>query len=281
MHGILPLSENCDACQEIPEGEKRGRFSRRKQITLFRRDLRKFIRDFYLPMLEKYAYHRPHYILLGKYETGADRKSALRPGDAETHRDYAERLLFEFTNEIMSEHFGNSRSLSMEGSTVRFFPAQLAEIYREGMPAVLQDHTAMHFHSHFSDDSMQNAATTYFHMEVLVKYLQKEAVLKEGGYMFDNTDGCTKQYRCATALHLLSMLAVKYKIVIDRAICAPGHGKDLIDGLNAVDKMYLKELMMRTSQAGETEEDRKIKSHSVEEGAAISGSRRGCSTMPN
>jgi hypothetical protein len=270
MHGILPLSENCDACKEIPEGEKRGRFSRRKQITLFRRDLSTFIKDFYLPMLEKYAYHRPHFILLGKYETGADRKSALRPGDAETHRDYAERLLFEFTNEIMSEHFGNSRSLSMEGSTVRFFPAQLAEIYCEGMPAVLQDHTAMHFHSHFSDGSMQNAATTYFHMEVLVKYLLKEAVLKEGGYMFDNTDGCAKQYRCATALHLLSMLAVKYKIVIDRAICAPGHGKDLIDGLNAVDKMYLKELMMRTSQAGETEEDRKIKSHSVEEGAAIS-----------
>jgi hypothetical protein len=50
------------------------------------------------------------------------------------------------------------------------------------------------------------------------------------------------------------MLAVKYKIV--KAICAPrGHGKDLIGGLNAVDKMYLKELMMRTSQAGETKQD--------------------------
>mgnify|MGYP000650705678 CR=1 FL=1 len=70
-------------------------------------------------MLEKYAYHRPCFILLGKYETGADRKAALKPGDAETHRDYAERLLFEFMNEIMSEHFGNSRSLSMEGLTAQ------------------------------------------------------------------------------------------------------------------------------------------------------------------
>jgi hypothetical protein len=33
--------------------------------------------------------------------------------------------------------------------------------------------------------------------------------------------------------------------------------------------MYLKELMMRTSVAGEAEEDRQIKSHSVEEGAAV------------
>jgi hypothetical protein len=272
MHGIIvPAdSEICAACEAIPEGTKKGKFRRRKQITLLRRDIQTFFDDFYLPMLEKYAYHRPCFILLGKYETGADRKAALKPGDAETHRDYAERLLFEFMNEIMSEHFGNSRSLSMEGSTARFFPAEIAEIYREGLRAIQQEDTETHFHSHFSDGSMQNAATTYCHMEVLILYLKNQSALKEGGYMFDNTDGCAKQYRCATALHLLSMLSVKHNITIDRAVAAPGHGKDLIDGLNAVDKMYLKELMMRTSVAGEANEDRKIKSHSVEEGSAVS-----------
>ena len=160
--------------------------------------------------------------------------------------------------------------LSMEGSTTRFFPAEVAEIYRDGLRALSQEETETQFHSHFSDASMQNEATTYFHMEVLILYLKNQAALKERGYMFDNTDGCAKQYRCATALHLLTMLSVKHNITIDRAVAAPGHGKDLIDGLNAVDKMYLKELMMRTSVAGEAEEDRKIKSHSVEEGAAIS-----------
>ena len=72
-----------------------------------------FISEFYLPMLEKYAYHRPHFILLGKNESGALRKAALKPGDVETTRDYAERLSFKLDNEIMSLNFGNSVSLSM------------------------------------------------------------------------------------------------------------------------------------------------------------------------
>jgi hypothetical protein len=85
--------------------------------------------------------------------------------------------------------------------------------------------------------------------------------------MLDNTDGGAKQYHCTTALHFLSMSSMKHIITIDQAVAAPGHGKDLIDGLNTVNKMYLKELMMRTSVAGEAEEDCKIKSHSMEEGA--------------
>ena len=72
-------------------------------------------------MLEKYAYHRPHFILLGKNESGALRKAALKPGDVETTRDYAERLSFKLDNEIMSLNFGNSVSLSMEGVSVRHF----------------------------------------------------------------------------------------------------------------------------------------------------------------
>eukprot|EP00957_Ditylum_brightwellii_P137269 10465349-Ditylum_brightwellii.AAC.1 len=55
----------------------------------------------------------------------------------------------------------------------------------------------------------------------------------------EETDGCAKQYRCAAAFNLLSMLAMQYNIVIDRAIQAAGHGKDVVDGLNAVDKRYL------------------------------------------
>ena len=30
-----------------------------------------------------------------------------------------------------------------------------------------------------------------------------------------------------------------YSIIIDRGISAPGHGKEVVDGLNAVDKRYI------------------------------------------
>jgi len=37
---------------------------------------------------------------------------------------------------------------------------------------------------------------------------------------------------------LLSVLACRFGISIDRAIGAPGHGKDVVDALNATDKVY-------------------------------------------
>ena len=41
------------------------------------------------------------------------------------------------------------------------------------------------------------------------------------------------------------MLSHAYNITIDHAIGAPGHGKDVVDGLYAVDKNYLFKLMSR------------------------------------
>ena len=63
--------------------------------------------------------------------------------------------------------------------------------------------------------------------------------------LWEETDGCAKQYHCATAIYLLSLISKTYNIVIDRAVGAPGHGKDVVDGLNAVIKAFLKKAMMR------------------------------------
>ena len=37
------------------------------------------------------------------------------------------------------------------------------------------------------------------------------------------------------------MLSSWYGIIIDSAINAPGHGNNVVDGMNATDKRYLKE----------------------------------------
>lgn len=52
-----------------------------------------------------------------------------------------------------------------------------------------------------------------------------------------------KQYRCAKAYFLLSKLAHHYGITIDRAIGAPGYGKDIVDAMNAIDKMFIASCM--------------------------------------
>eukprot|EP00957_Ditylum_brightwellii_P205844 15345682-Ditylum_brightwellii.AAC.1 len=49
---------------------------------------------------------------------------------------------------------------------------------------------------------------------------------------------------------------MKYGIVINHAVGAPGHGKDVVDGSNVVDKRYLRTVMLRNSIP---EEDKKVK----------------------
>ena len=60
-----------------------------------------------------------------------------------------------------------------------------------------------------------------------------------GGTMWDQTDGCAKQYRCSIVYYLMSYLSKSYQIVIDKAVDTPGNGKDVVDGINDAHKQYL------------------------------------------
>ena len=51
--------------------------------------------------------------------------------------------------------------------------------------------------------------------------------------------GCAEQYRCASALYLMSVLSQYYSVIIDQGISAPGHGKEVVDGINEIDKIYI------------------------------------------
>ena len=61
--------------------------------------------------------------------------------------------------------------------------------------------------------------------------------------IWKNTDGCADQYICASALYQISVISQCYSIIIDLGISAPGHGKEVIDGLNDVDKRHIYKLM--------------------------------------
>ena len=53
--------------------------------------------------------------------------------------------------------------------------------------------------------------------------------------IWENNDGCAEQYICATALYLMSVLSQRHSIIFYRGISAPGNGKEVVDGLNAID----------------------------------------------
>ena len=59
-----------------------------------------------------------------------------------------------------------------------------------------------------------------------------------GRTVWDQTYGCAKQYRCFIAYYMMSYLSKSYQIFLDRAVDTPVHGKDVVDGFNAVQKKY-------------------------------------------
>ena len=57
--------------------------------------------------------------------------------------------------------------------------------------------------------------------------------------IWENTDGCVEQYICDSALYLMSVMSQCYSIIIDCGISEPGHGKEVVDVLNVIDKRYI------------------------------------------
>ena len=144
------------------------------------------------------------------------------------------------------------------------------EAYAAGVWQMDEAELQMVFHSHFSDESRQDAATTHAHQTELFTHLREMGELMAGMTIWEDTDGCGKQYRCGTALYLLSMLACTFDVTIDRAIGAPGHGKDVVDGLNATDKCYLRKMMCMIGTPEANDSQARMAAHSMIDGAAMS-----------
>ena len=70
-----------------------------------------------------------------------------------------------FNLEIQSDHFGNGRSLSIEGCMIDIVDQEL--------------NGCMEFHSHFSDDSRQYSSTTHTKMISMLSELRNNNQLKQ------------------------------------------------------------------------------------------------------
>ena len=64
-----------------------------------------------------------------------------------------------------------------------------------------------------------------------------------------------------------------HSIIIDRGISAHGHGKEVVDGLNAVDKRYIYQLISKVQLPGSVRFDSQIKMHTGTENKYVSLSK--------
>ena len=124
-----------------------------------------FHKDFYIQQIEKLAYHRSYYNILGKYHVSDIRHKAFEstPGDISNWSDYAERFTFEPGGELQNECFDNNLTLSMEGCCLDIFriTVNASNFYDNGGGYVHQSNYKLRkFHLNLYYSKLQNAAKT-------------------------------------------------------------------------------------------------------------------------
>ena len=120
----------------------------------------------------------------------------------------------------------------MECIAVEYFPISIYPDNNKGK---------YEFHSNISDENEQDGCDSHAYLFRLFKTFFKSVILVYGmSTVWENTDGCAKQYRFALGIYLINVWSSSYGVIIDRAINAPVHGNNVVGGINAMDKSYLK-----------------------------------------
>ena len=105
--------------------------------------------------------------------------------------------------------------------------------------------------SFFSDDIKKDAATTTPNSKRSVELLKERKLLASSlSTIWENTDGCAEQYKCSSALYIMSVIFQCYSVIIYCGISAPVHVKGVFNGLNAIDKLYIYQLMSNVQLPG-------------------------------
>ena len=137
-----------------------------------------FHTNFYIPDIPKLAFHLPHVRILGTNHCGEMQRTAFKRHelfqDVLFHRDYAERLVSSFYNQIQLEYYGGNISVSIEGISLEHFSAAPQEDINSTTPS-RQRHSVLH--SFLSGDIKQDAATTTAYSKQLISLLKNKQVL--------------------------------------------------------------------------------------------------------
>ena len=120
------------------------------------------------------------------------------------------------------------------------------------------------FQSFLSDDGKLDASTTTAHSEHFVSLLKNQKLLIPYlSTICESTDGCAEQYICASEVLLMSLMSQCYSVITDQDINAPGHVKEVVDGLKDVYKRYMYQFMSTVRLPGSNIFDSHMQIHTV------------------
>ena len=104
-------------CKQESLPDKSTKVYTRKELVMMETSISDFHTSFYKPAIHKLAFHLPHVRILGTNHCGELRRTAFKRRelfqDVIFRRDYAERVVASFANQIQSEYYGGNRSVSI------------------------------------------------------------------------------------------------------------------------------------------------------------------------
>ena len=114
----------------------------RKELVMMETTIYDIHTSLYIPAIQKLAFHLPHVRIIVKNCCGAIRRTAFKQLELSKYvlccRDYSERVVTSFANQIQPKyHYGNI-SVSTEGIALEYFSA-LPKIDINSIPSIDTD----------------------------------------------------------------------------------------------------------------------------------------------
>ena len=106
IHGRILLRDKniCSMCKQEYSPDKSTKIYTRKELVMMETTIYDFHTSFYIPSIQKLAFHLPHVRILRTNHCGELRQTAFKRRelfqDVLCRRDYAERVLASFANQI-------------------------------------------------------------------------------------------------------------------------------------------------------------------------------------
>ena len=113
-----------------------------------------------------------------------------------------------------------------------------------------------------SDDIKQNSDTTTAYIKRLIAVIKDKKILTASLIaIWENNYSFAEQYICASVLYPMSVMSNYYSVIIYQGISATGHGKEVVNGINSIDTLYIYQLMYIVQIPGSNRFDSQIHMH--------------------
>ena len=112
-------------CKQESSSDEFRKIYARKELVITETKISDFHTSFYIPAIQKLAFHLPHVRILDTNQWSEMRRKAFKQRalfqDVLYRRDYAEIVVTSFANKIQSEYYGVNISVSIEGVSLEHF----------------------------------------------------------------------------------------------------------------------------------------------------------------